>query len=173
MLLSPRPAIRDPERRLPLRGALEIALPFIKPSLANASWKLWAPVGPSDSSQAAHYLCPYPGRHQQKECRLGQWRSASFGLGHGRWAGSQYSVPVLGNLAGAGQESTVGLPCSGAICGSLVSFTEKHPYRRVWRGSCYTPSLCSTLGDPLKCPGAQMSWSRHSSGPEPRKGQPC
>lgn len=74
----------------------------------------------------------------QGKCRLGQQRLASFGPGPGRWADSQHSMPVPGNLAVAGQESTVGLPCSGAICGSQVSFMEKHPHRKVWRGCCHT-----------------------------------
>lgn len=72
------------------------------------------------------------------KCRLGQQRLASFGPGPGRWADSQHSMPVPGNLAVAGQESTVGLPRFGAICGSQVSFMEKHPHRKVWRGCCHT-----------------------------------
>lgn len=132
--LNPGRAVRDPERRLPLHHPLETALPFVKPSLADASWKLWAPVGHGDSSQAAHCMCPCPGQYQQKECRLGQQRLAGVGLGPGRWAGSQHSVPVPGNLAVAGQESTVGLPRSGVICGSLlVSLIEKHITGRGWR----------------------------------------
>lgn len=101
--LNPRPPIRDPERRLPLCQPLGIALSFIKPSFANASRKLWVPVGHGDSSQDAYCLCPCPGQYQWRECRLGQQRLASVGLVTGRWAGSQPSMPVLGNLAVAGQ----------------------------------------------------------------------
>lgn len=176
--LNPGPRIRDPERRLPLCQPLGIALPFIKPSFANASCKLWVPVGHGDSSQAVHCLCPCPGQYQWKEYRLGQQRLASVGLGPGRWAGSQHSTPVPGSLALAGQGSTVGLPCSGVICGSLVSFIEKHVPRRGWRlgrglytldvhrscrESCYSLGLCDTLKGPLKCPGADTAMDKGST----------
>ena len=132
-----------------------------------------SPVGPGDSSQAAHGLCPYPGQYRQRECRLGQQRLASVGLGPSRWAGSQHSMPVPGNLAVAGQGSTVGPPCSGVICGSLVPFIEKQVPGRGWESGegpvipqMHTEageSPCGTLKDPLKCPGADIEVDKGST----------
>lgn len=166
--LNPRPPIRDPERRLPLCQPLGIALPFIKPSFADASWKLWVPVGHGDSSQDAHCLCPCPGQYQWRGCRLGQQRLTRDSLGPGRWARSQPSMPVPGNLAVAGQGSTVGLPGSEVICGSLISFIEKHAPGRGWRlgrGAQKLEGVLLLLRSlwHLKRP-TQMSRSRYSDG---------
>lgn len=111
---------------------------------------------------------PCPGQYQWRECRLGQQRLASDGLGPDRWAGSQLSMPMPGNLAVAGQGSTVGLPCSGVICGSLVSFIEKHVPRRGWRLGRGAQKLEGVLLLPRslwhpKKP-TQMSRRRHSNG---------
>lgn len=180
--LNPRPAVRDPERGC-LSANLWESLCHHSSSLTNASWKHWALVGHGDSSQAAHCLCPCPGQYQQREHRLGQQRLASVGLGPGRWAGSQQSMPVPGNLAVAGQGSAVGLPCSGVIRGSLGSFIEKHASGRGWRLGrvlLYPRSTSSKREgvllllrslQHLKRP-IQMSWSRHSGGQGFRYGPP-
>lgn len=78
LLVNHRPTRRDPKRRLPLWPPLGMALPSIKPSLANASWKFWATVGHGDSSQAAHCLCPCPSWRQQREVQTGSAEVGQF-----------------------------------------------------------------------------------------------
>lgn len=163
LLWNPGPTMRDPERRPPLCPPLGMTWPFIKPSLAKASWKLWATVGHSDSSQAAHCLCPCPGRRQHREVQTG---SAEVGQ-LWSWPWQVGSQPAFHASAGKPGSCWSGEHCGPARLWShlwLPSFFhgEASTQERLEAGEEGPAIPQVTLGELLKCPRADSAVDRGS-----------
>lgn len=164
LLWNPGPTMRDPERRPPLCPPLGMTWPFIKPSLAKASWKLWATVGHSDSSQAAHCLCPCPGRRQHREVQTG---SAEVGQ-LWSWPWQVGRQPASHASAGKPGSCWSGEHCGPALLRShlwLPSFFhgEASTQGRPEAGEEGPAIPQVTLGELLKCPRADSAVDRGSA----------